>query len=381
MKEIGISALEEGQRLDRLLMRALPGAQSSFLYRMLRKKNITLNGRKAAGGEKLQAGDLIRLYFSEETLKKLEGRSGESASFKAEEEALQKLYGRYPGIELSIVYEDGNVLLIDKPAGMLSQKSKPGDISLNEYALGYLLRKGALSPGDLQLFHPSVCNRLDRNTSGIVAVGKTAFGLRELSKMFRERTGEKDYLCLVKGRIYEEAHLRGRLIKEERSNTVSVISSPLSEGSGETEILTFVTPLVQSAGGLRDQKDDKDHPDHKNQKDQKDSKGREKLPPLTLISVRLITGKSHQIRAHLSSIGHPIAGDPKYGDPVLNEALRRAYGLRRQCLHAGMLSFPEETALPGLAGRCFLAPLPEDFENVLKGLGMERFTDPAHWRI
>ena len=207
MKEIIITSQEEGQRLDRLLQRYLSNASSGFLYKMLRKKNITLNGRKADGTEKLVQGDTIRLFFADETLRKFTG---------------QKEEVRYPETNLDIVYEDDHILLINKPAGMLSQKAEPTDVSLNEYAIGYLLHTGAVTPESLAVVKPSVCNRLDRNTSGIVAVGKSSAGLRELSAMFRDRTVHKFYLTLVIGRIDREAVIDGVLFKDEKTNMVTV---------------------------------------------------------------------------------------------------------------------------------------------------------------
>ena len=159
MKELEVKAQESGQRFDKYLSRYLKEAPKSFLYKMLRKKNITLNGKKASGNEKLEVNDKVQLFFSDETLEK----------FMGEEKEVKKG-------SLEILYEDENVIFINKPAGMLSQKAKKEDVSLNEYLAGYLLDSGAMTKEDFRTFHPAVCNRLDRNTSGIVAAGKTMAG-------------------------------------------------------------------------------------------------------------------------------------------------------------------------------------------------------------
>ena len=344
MQEIIITPLEEGQRLDRLLGKYLNQASGSFLYKMLRKKNITLNGKKAGGGEKLAAGDVVRIYFSKETLEKFTGGAKKPApGMRAGEDPFR-------GAEPEVLYEDENVLLLNKPAGMLTQKARPEDVSLNEYAISYLLRSGAVREEQLALFRPSVCNRLDRNTSGIVAVGKNTQALQELSAMFRDRTVHKFYTCLVAGNIRDEQTIEGMLVKDEKSNRVTVrklSGNGTGEGADHGQFIrTRYIPLAH-------------HMDKNAAHD------------LTLLKVELITGRSHQIRAHLSSVGHPVAGDPKYGDRAVNEYFRREYGLKRQLLHAGELRFPEmEGALRDLSGKRFTAPVPEDFARVLKGEGI-----------
>lgn len=331
MKEIVITALEAGQRMDKLLGRYLKEAPKSFVYKMLRKKNITLNGKKADGSEKLQEEDIIRIYFAEETLKKFCGEeAGEESS----------LMQQYPGYPLDVIYEDQNVLLVNKPAGMLSQKAKPEDVSLVEYLIGYLLRKGELSAGELSHFHPSVCNRLDRNTSGIVVAGKTMAGLQELGKMFHDRAMCKYYRCLVKGEVRQSCYLEGYLKKDEIRNQVSISK----EKTPDSQLIRTEYVPVKTGNGL------------------------------TLLEVHLITGRSHQIRAHLASIGHPIAGDTKYGDSHLNQRLRDRYGLRYQLLHSYRMELPSmDGALDNLSGKTFTAPLPDYFQRILKGeMGEDR---------
>lgn len=146
MKETIIKENESGQRLDKYLKKYLPQAPGSFIYKMLRKKNITLNGKKAAGQEKLNTGDSIKFFLAEETIDKFTGNAAASESYPVKK-------------DLEIIYEDDNILLINKPAGMLSQKAKKEDVSLVEYVIGYLLSNGSVTKEELLTFHPGVCNR------------------------------------------------------------------------------------------------------------------------------------------------------------------------------------------------------------------------------
>ena len=293
MKLITVHKQEEGQRLVKLLGAYLKEAPNSFFYKMLRKKNITLNGKKADGTEKLKCGDEIRLFLSDETYEKFAGKVQPKEKF--------------PMAKLNIVYEDSNVIFINKPAGMLSQKSVPSDVSLNEYLLGYLEKSGQWKQEESKAFRPSVCNRLDRNTSGMVICGKSMAGLQQMAALLKDRSLHKYYLCLVKGVMTESQHLEGYLLKDENSNQVKIFQK---ETEGAAHIITEYEPLYTEG-------------------------------ETTLLKVTLVTGKSHQIRAHLSSIGHPIIGDPKYGDRKVNAFFRETHEIKNQMLHAWKLTFPE----------------------------------------
>lgn len=293
MKLITVHKQEEGQRLVKLLGAYLKEAPNSFFYKMLRKKNITLNGKKADGTEKLKCGDEIRLFLSDETYEKFAGKVQPKEKF--------------PMAKLNIVYEDSNVIFINKPAGMLSQKSVPSDVSLNEYLLGYLEKSGQWKQEESKAFRPSVCNRLDRNTSGMVICGKSMAGLQQMAALLKDRSLHKYYLCLVKGVMTEGQHLEGYLLKDENSNQVKIFQK---ETEGAAHIITEYEPLYTEG-------------------------------ETTLLKVTLVTGKSHQIRAHLSSIGHPIIGDPKYGERKVNAFFRETHGIKNQMLHAWKLTFPE----------------------------------------
>lgn len=324
MHQMTIKSEDAGQRLDKYLRKYLKEAQSSFLYRMLRKKNITLNAKKADGSEKLKEGDVVTLFFSEETLEKFRGdiRSQELLLAKEAKAAYQKLGS------LEILFENEHILLVNKPAGVLSQKASPQDISLNEWLIGYLLSEKKRSIDSLGSFHPSICNRLDRNTSGIVICGKSLYGSQQMSKVLKERSLHKYYLLYVEGQMHGERQIEGYLSKDEKTNKVSISDQPLKDSA---RIVTAYKPL-------------KVHRD------------------VTLVEVELITGKTHQIRAHLASIGFPLVGDPKYGNRLLNEKRKKQYGISHQLLHAYRVVFPElSEKLTDVSGLEIKAPLPELF--------------------
>ena len=328
MREIRVTENEAGQRLDKLLAKFLKEAPKSFLYKMLRKKNITLNGKKASGSEKLSQGDAVKLFLSEETIEKFSGNASDRAQ------------GVHAGRAkaLDILYEDTHVLLLNKPAGMLSQKAREEDVSAVEHLTRYLLDTGALTKEELKTFRPSVCNRLDRNTSGILAAGKSLAGLQELSRFFKERSIGKYYLCLVYGKVKQreagvQLFVPPHLVKEEKTNYVRIAEH---EMPGGVRIETEYRPLA--SGG-----------------------------ECTLLEVHLVTGKPHQIRAHLASKGHPILGDYKYGIRRINDIYQKQYGLKSQLLHAWRLRMPDtEGALGYLSGREFQAPPPDLFQRICR---------------
>ena len=326
MQQLTIGKNQAGQRLDKFLKKAFPNAGTGFLYKMLRKKNITLNGKKAEGKEILAQGDEIKCFFSEETFSSLSGIEDRETTSD-----YRKAYRSLK--DISVLYEDEDILLLNKPAGVLTQKAKPEDLSLNEWLIGHLLATDAITEADLATFHPSVCNRLDRNTSGLVAAGKSLAGLQELSSLFHDRSLHKFYRCLVNGVIKNEKYVKGYLHKDEKCNKVTVQET---ETSGALPIETRYRPLEDNG-------------------------------TVTLLEVELITGRTHQIRAHLAGTGHPLIGDYKYGRRTLNDEYRRKYGLKSQLLHAHRLEIPEiEGRLSYLSGKEFTAPLPYLFQKILK---------------
>lgn len=325
MQELHVTENEAGQRLDKLLAKFLNQAPKSFLYKMMRKKNIVLNGKKCTGNEKLKQGDSIKLFFSDETIEKFS--AGTYAIPKKEKINM-----------LPIIYEDEQVLLMNKPVGVLSQKAKDSDVSAVEILINYLMETNQLSKEQFRTFHPSICNRLDRNTSGILVAGKTLPALQEMNRFFKERTIAKYYRCLVKGRVIKsEDYIKGYLVKDQKTNKVSITKKKTEEGVPiETEYC-----VIQSNDEV------------------------------SLLEVHLITGKTHQIRAHLASIGHPIIGDYKYGDKQINEMYRQAYGLKSQLLHAYRLEMPSSNgSLAYLNDKKFVAELPDKFIKICKDKGV-----------
>lgn len=334
MREISIQKNEAGQRMDKFLAKYLNKAPKSFFYKMMRKKNITLNGKKAAGNEQLKQGDIIKLFLAEDTIEKFMDHPQPKKKKKPAEKPAK----------LDVLYEDEAVAFINKPVGMLSQKASPSDFSLVEYFIEYLLENGKITEEELHTFHPSVCNRLDRNTSGIVAAGKTLQALQGLSEMFRDRTLRKYYLCLVKGRVEQDQRIKGYLVKNAKTNKVTVSTSQVNQSEAGKDAVAIDTEYKVLAGNGN----------------------------ATLLEVHLITGKTHQIRAHLASIGHPIAGDYKYGNRSFNDRLKKEYGLSSQLLHAYRLEFPKNCAgdLESLSGKVIKAPVPALFEQICKAQGV-----------
>lgn len=398
MKEITISSIDEGQRLDKYLAKLLPNAGKSFLYKMLRKKNIMLNGKKADGSEKIAAGDTIKVFFTDETFEKFHGHgvgsnvtkldiqinsggkstekrtsnghiaenctfNGLSTESKARdgyvtEKSVRNKFAESLKDTLNIVYEDENIIAVDKPSGMLSQKAKPDDISINELIVAYIMDEGKS-----ETFKPGICNRLDRNTSGIVVSGKNMYGLQMLSKSFSERTIYKYYICIIKGVLDNRISLNGYLAKDCEKNKVTVISQDeydrLDNKTRENyvNISTELIPYTPSEYDTATQT--LYHTSHDVQTNLDET--------LSIVKIHLITGKPHQIRAHLASIGHPVAGDMKYGDEGFNKVLREKYGIKDQMLHAFQLILPNNVYTKADSDINIVTEFPEDFKRVLEG--------------
>ena len=317
MKAMNIGRNEAGQRLDKYLAKVLAEAPKSFLYKMLRKKNITLNGKKASGNEILKEQDEVKFFLSDETFEK----------FSRKEFCRTRQ-------NLDIIFENRDVLLINKPAGVLSQRQDAKEESMVEQMISYLLDTQAISQEQLLTFRPGICNRLDRNTSGLIIAGKTLPALQQLSDLIRNRSVHKYYLCLVKGVLKKKQSIKGYLHKDNDRNMVKIYPSKVGDA-------VFIETVYEPLGNNG---------------------------TVTLCKVLLVTGRTHQIRSHLSSIGHPIIGDTKYGSSSANKYFRQKYGLQRQLLHAWNLEFPNmEPDEMRIGGKSFFAPLPDDFSNILRG--------------
>ena len=294
MKEFTITKAEEGQTLFKYLCKLLPQAPASLFHKSFRKKNITWNDKKCMGKEILREKDNIKIWFSDETFhtfseKKNADRSQKKSAFS---------------FSRRIIYEDEHILIVDKPAGILTQSDSSNELSLNDALLDYCHYNNHSTA------KPSVCNRLDRNTSGIVLCGKTVKGLQMLNEIIKNRTLRKDYRCIVLGKTKEQDTLKGFLIKNKAANRVTVITEP-KENTVPIETRYKRISTMEKAGNI-----------------------------CSLLEVRLITGRPHQIRAHLASIGHPILGDRKYGNKKSLE-ISTALNIPHQLLSACSVTFPE----------------------------------------
>ena len=324
MQSIEVNKNEAGQRLDKFLHKFMPLAPASFFYKMLRRKNITLNGKKAEGNEKLIVGDKLSFYLSEETIQNFMNKEAASDEY-------EKAFCRLKGIK--IVYEDEHVLFMNKPAGILSQKASPLDLSLNEWMIGYLLAEEILDVRALSTFKPSICNRLDRNTMGLVIGAKTLAGSQKINHLIKSRSIKKFYRMLVKGEVRKEETLEGFLIKDEVSNKVRLAANGNEDKSAYIKTRYYPVQVFSDK---------------------------------TLVEAELITGKTHQIRIHMASTGHPLLGDYKYGDRQWNDKYKRQFHVNSQLLYASRLEFPElESPFERLSGQKIEIAAPEIFDQIL----------------
>ncbi len=348
MRVIVIKRNEAGQRMSKFLLKYFDKAPASFVYKMLRKKNIVLGGAKADGSEILSEGSEIKLFLSEETIASF--RSAESGAEGEVRAAGHKMSGsgssdpsisgksvkgkEFPSLRRElIVYEDEDILVFNKPFGMLSQRAGKDDHSAVELLIGYLLETGVITVTDLETFRPSVCNRLDRNTSGLVIAGKSLMGLKTMTGLIKERKIGKYYRCIVKGEAEDGLHiLKGYLLKDEEKNLVRV--SKTRRTQGDEEIETRYRTLGHMKG-------------------------------YSLLEAEPVTGKTHQIRAHLASEGLFVVGDTKYGDRETNRIFKDDCGLDHQLLSAVRLEFPSMPEdFERLSGRVIEIEEPKEFEAV-----------------
>ena len=299
-----INANDAGQRLDKYLTKAVRLLPQSLLYKYLRLKRIKVNGKKSEIRYRLQEGDVVELYINDEFFS----------------EKAPDFLGAPP--EVRTVYEDGNILLADKPQGLIVHEDQGETVdTLINRVKHYLYRKGEYDHGKETSFAPALCNRIDRNTGGIVIVAKNAEALRILNEAIRNREIEKFYLCLVKGTPEpRSAILTHYHRKDEAENKAVIYDHPRPD----TKTMITKYTVLQTNGRY------------------------------SLVEVELKTGRTHQIRAHMAYIGHPLVGDGKYA----SNAAEKKKGFDCQALYSYKLrfTFREEHALSYLNGRTFQVP-------------------------
>ena len=292
MKEFKITDAETGQTLLKYLSKILPLAPISLLHKSLRKKNITINHKKCSGKEILGDSDIVQIWFSDETFSLFSKKTKKYSSKK-----------RNFNFAKHIIYEDEHIIIVNKPAGILTQGDESGEFTLNDALLEYYNFKNDSTA------KPSVCNRLDRNTDGLILCGKTISGLQTLNEIIKNRSLLKKYHCIVFGKTKKEETLKSFLTKNNENNKVT-ISNNKTNNSLPIETRYKRISMIEKSGF-----------------------------PCSLLEVQLVTGRSHQIRAHLSFIGHPILGDKKYGTKE-SIALSNQLKINHQLLQAFSLTFP-----------------------------------------
>ena len=304
MKEFVIAKNDSGQRVNKFLEKTVPLLPGGMMHKYLRLKRIKVNGKRTEASYKLQEGDLIQLYINDEYF---------------ESPKIEESWKKISTPSVDVVYQDENILLANKVPGMVVHADETGSHNtLIAHIQAYLYQTGAWNPATENSFAPALCNRIDRNTGGIVIAAKTAEALRILNDEIKARTLTKKYLCVVLGTpAQKQATLEHFLRRDENQKQVEVFDHPVP--GAKTARLIY--QVLQSANGL------------------------------SLVECTLLTGRTHQIRAQMAHIGHPLLGDGKYGRNDKN----RPYGETGQLLYSYKLKFdfPTENALSYLKNREF----------------------------
>lgn len=320
MIKIVISNNEKDQRLDRFLKKYLKNASLSYIYKLIRK-DVKINGKRGNVETMLSEGDELSLYISDEEMEKL------TKSKKV----------RRAKKQFNIAYEDENILVVEKPFGLLTHgDSTEKKNHLANQVISYLIEKGDYVPRIERTFVPSPANRLDRNTTGLVLFGKNNSTLQSLNTMIREKGYvSKYYLTIVAGNLKKELVLKDKMEKDTNRNVVKVVS--MTDENGKI-METIARPLEYKNG-------------------------------YTLVEVELVTGRTHQIRVHLSNAGYPIIGDVKYGRNDVNRTVEKRFNLTTQFLHAYKLEFNNAIEpVEYMKGNTIIGELPPNLQRIKKDL-------------
>ncbi len=321
MKNFKVVETESGQTLEKYVKKVLPTAPLSFIYKTFRKKDVKVNGHWEKEKYIVKTDDEISIYVTDEQLNDFENKV---------------VYQASDAIKDWILYEDRNILIINKPRGVLVQKDDhTAEKALDQMVVEYLISKKEYDPNKEKAFKPGPAHRIDRNTSGIVVFGKTHDALAYLFELFKnhELIG-KHYVTLVNGVVEEDGEVNAPLRKNFQLQKVVV--AKLKDGAKEAKTIYHVM---------------------------------EKFQDYTLLDVTLVTGRTHQIRVHMSYIRHHVIGDTKYGDFKVNNYFEKEYKFKNQFLHASEIHFGQlKKPLENLSRKSFKAPLLEEYEKILGDL-------------
>ncbi|HEY5561234.1 MAG TPA: RluA family pseudouridine synthase [Clostridiaceae bacterium] len=309
--KVEIGTNEAGQRLDKFLRKWLKEIPLSAIFKAIRKGDVRVNTIKVKGDYNIQLGDIIET-------KDLE-RGEKKEKFVRIENSLK------------IIFEDHNILMVEKwPGVLVHSDSNKLDDTLTDYVLSYLYDKGQYEPEKEISFTPSPCNRLDRNTSGIVIYAKNYEALKSVNEMIRDRKINKFYMALVKGKVKDGIY--NAFISKSDDSNISKVSKDFLEGYKQ---IAMEVKSIQTCGTF------------------------------SLVELELITGRSHQLRAHLSFLGNPIIGDKKYGEKKLNSFFENKYNLSYQYLYAYRVEFKDcPPSLDYLENKVITEALPPIFKKI-----------------
>ena len=318
MREFIINSSENGLTLEKYVFKILKTAPKSFVYKLFRKKDIKVNGHHEDNKFRISTDDVVAIYITDQQFDEFEKEKELNPNTKMKD---------------WIIYEDKNVLFVNKPRGLLVQKSSPQDESLDQLVVEYLMATNQYDPNKERGFVPGPAHRLDRNTSGLVAFGKTRDALNLLFELFKNHDLiNKHYLAFVVGQVEKEKDtIDAPLLKDEENNLVTV------SRNGKTAKTVY--KLIK------------------------------KYQDYSLLDVTLLTGRTHQIRVHMAYIRHPIVGDSKYGDFKVNKLFKQQFGFSSQFLHAYKMGFGDlPEPLSNLSRKEFVAEPREDIANILTTL-------------